>query len=105
MARMYERRLERKVGEALSDAPVVLIVGPAARARPRSPGRSGKRAGPMSRLTTGRRSTPRNPNPAGFARGLDEATIDEIQRAPELLLAIKKSVDDDYRPGRSSVLP
>jgi hypothetical protein len=33
-------------------------------------------------------------------RGLDRAVIDEIQRAPQLLLAIKKSVDEDRRPGR-----
>lgn len=33
-------------------------------------------------------------------RSLDRAVIDEIQRAPELLLAIKKSVDEDRRPGR-----
>ena len=33
-------------------------------------------------------------------RGLDRATIDEIQRVPELLLAIKKTVDEDYSPGR-----
>ena len=26
--------------------------------------------------------------------------IDEVQRAPQLLLAIKKSVDEDRRPGR-----
>jgi predicted AAA+ superfamily ATPase len=39
-------------------------------------------------------------DPAGFIRGLDRAIIDEIQRAPNLLLAIKKTVDEDYRPGR-----
>ncbi|WP_254919227.1 ATP-binding protein [Oceanicola sp. 22II-s10i] len=39
-------------------------------------------------------------DPQGFVRGLDNATIDEVQRAPDVLLAIKKSVDDDYRPGR-----
>ena len=39
-------------------------------------------------------------DPVGFIRGLNVATIDEVQRAPELLLAIKKSVDEDYRPGR-----
>jgi predicted AAA+ superfamily ATPase len=33
-------------------------------------------------------------------RSLDRAVIDEIQRAPSLLLAIKKSVDEDRRPGR-----
>jgi hypothetical protein len=39
-------------------------------------------------------------DPAGFIRGLDRAIIDEIQRVPDLLLAIKKTVDEDYRPGR-----
>jgi hypothetical protein len=39
-------------------------------------------------------------DPAGFSRGLDRAVIDEIQRAPDLLLAVKKTVDEDYRPGR-----
>jgi predicted AAA+ superfamily ATPase len=35
---------------------------------------------------------------AGFIRGLDRVTIDEVQRAPDLLLAIKKSIDEGYRP-------
>jgi hypothetical protein len=39
-------------------------------------------------------------DPAGFVRGLDRVTVDEIQRVPDLLLAIKKSVDEDRRPGR-----
>jgi predicted AAA+ superfamily ATPase len=39
-------------------------------------------------------------DPVGMIRSLDCAVIDEIQRAPELLLAIKKSVDEDRRPGR-----
>ena len=39
-------------------------------------------------------------DPAGFVRGLDRAVIDEVQRAPDLLRAIKKTVDDDRRPGR-----
>ena len=39
-------------------------------------------------------------DPAGMIRSLDRAVIDEIQRAPKLLLAIKKNVDDDRRPGR-----
>jgi predicted AAA+ superfamily ATPase len=39
-------------------------------------------------------------DPSGFARGLDMAIVDEVQRAPELLRAIKKSVDADRRPGR-----
>jgi predicted AAA+ superfamily ATPase len=39
-------------------------------------------------------------DPIGMIRNLDRAVIDEIQRAPQLLLAIKKSVDEDRRPGR-----
>ncbi len=39
-------------------------------------------------------------DPVGFLRGLDRAVIDEIQRAPDLVLAIKTAVDDEQRPGR-----
>lgn len=39
-------------------------------------------------------------DPTGFIRDINFAIIDEIQRAPNLLLAIKKSVDEDRRPGR-----
>jgi predicted AAA+ superfamily ATPase len=39
-------------------------------------------------------------DPVAFIRGLDCAVIDEVQRAPDLLLAIKQSVDEDRRPGR-----
>lgn len=39
-------------------------------------------------------------DPLGFARQLDRAIIDEVQRAPELLLALKLVIDQDRRPGR-----
>lgn len=40
-------------------------------------------------------------DPTGFLADLDTAVaIDEVQRAPELLLAIKEAVDRDQRPGR-----
>ena len=39
-------------------------------------------------------------DPTGFVRALDRTTIDEVQRVPDLLRAIKKSVDDDRRAGR-----
>lgn len=39
-------------------------------------------------------------DPVGFVRGLDRAAIDEVQRAPDLLLAIKEAVDADPAPGR-----
>ena len=39
-------------------------------------------------------------DPQGFVRRLDRAIIDEVQRAPELLLALKLAIDQDRRPGR-----
>jgi predicted AAA+ superfamily ATPase len=39
-------------------------------------------------------------DPVGIMRDIDRAIIDEIQRAPGLFLAIKKTVDEDRRPGR-----
>jgi len=39
-------------------------------------------------------------DPVGFIRGLDRVTIDEVQRAPDLLLAITTSIREDERPGR-----
>ena len=39
-------------------------------------------------------------DPAGFVRGLQNAAIDEIQRAPNLILALKKEVDEHPDPGR-----
>lgn len=39
-------------------------------------------------------------DPIGFIRRHDAIIIDEIQRAPELLMAIKLSIDNDRRSGR-----
>jgi hypothetical protein len=39
-------------------------------------------------------------DPTGFVRRLDCAIIDEVQRAPELLMALKLAIDKDRRPGR-----
>lgn len=39
-------------------------------------------------------------DPVGMIRAQDRSVIDEIQRAPQLLLAIKKTIDEDRRPGR-----
>lgn len=39
-------------------------------------------------------------DPTGFVRGLSRATLDEVQRAPDLLRAIKRFVDEDRRAGR-----
>jgi predicted AAA+ superfamily ATPase len=40
-------------------------------------------------------------DPGGFVRGLPErVTLDEVQRVPEILRAVKVAVDADRRPGR-----
>jgi predicted AAA+ superfamily ATPase len=39
-------------------------------------------------------------DPTGMVRELGRAIIDEVQLAPELLRAIKESIDNDRRPGR-----
>jgi predicted AAA+ superfamily ATPase len=39
-------------------------------------------------------------DPVGFVNQIDKAIIDEIQRAPELLRAIKLSIDKNRQPGR-----
>lgn len=39
-------------------------------------------------------------DPIGFINRIDKAIIDEIQRAPELLRAIKLSIDENRQPGR-----
>jgi len=39
-------------------------------------------------------------DPVGFVRAANPMVVDEIQRAPELLLAIKEVVDSGYDPGR-----
>src|SRR5208282_5846476 len=97
---MYKRFVERRVEEALSDTPVVLIVGPRRAGKTtlvRKMGESGRTYITLDDQTT---LDAAQSDPVGFIRGLDQAIIDEIQRAPDLLLAIKKTVDEDYRPGR-----
>jgi len=97
---MYERFVERRAEEALSDTPVALIVGPRRAGKTtlvRKMGEAGRTYITLDDQTT---LDAAQSDPVGFIRGLDQAIIDEIQRVPDLLLAIKKTVDEDYRPGR-----
>ena len=97
---MYERLIEHRTKEALSDTPVVLIVGPRRAGKTtlvRKIGEDGRTYVTLDDQTV---LDAARSDPAGFIRGFDRAIIDEIQRAPDLLLAIKKTVDEDYGPGR-----
>jgi len=97
---LYPRLLEPRVIEAMADTPVVFVAGP------RQAGKTTlvlRMAEPGIRyLTLDDELTllAAKEDPVGMIRSLDRAVIDEIQRAPELLLAIKKTVDEDRRPGR-----
>ena len=97
---LISRYLQPRVREALADTPVVLINGP------RQAGKTTlarQLAGQgMRYLTLDDPSTllSAREDPTGLLRSLDRAVIDEVQRAPELLVAIKRAVDQDRRPGR-----
>ena len=97
---MYTRFAQRRVEEALSDTPVVLIVVPRRSGKTtlaRHLAQAGRRYITLDDQTTLQSA---QSDPGGFIRGLDLAIIDEIQRVPELLLAVKKTVDENDRPGR-----
>ena len=97
---MYERFVEHRVEEALSDTPVVLVTGPRRAGKTTLVRKMGEAGRTYITLDDQTALEAARTDPSGFIRGLDRAIIDEIQRAPDLLLAIKKTVDEDYRPGR-----
>src|ERR1700757_3303774 len=97
---MYQRFVERRAEEALSDTPVVLIVGPRRAGKTTLVRKMGEAGRIYITLDDQTVLEAAQSDPAGFIRGLDQAIIDEIQRVPDLLLAIKKTVDEDYRYGR-----
>ncbi|ASG21000.1 ATP-binding protein [Nitrospirillum viridazoti] len=97
---MFERFVAHRVEEALSDTPVVLVVGPRRAGKTTLVRKMGTDNRAYITLDDQTALAAAQSDPAGFIRGLDQAIIDEVQRAPDLLLAIKKTVDEDYRPGR-----
>ena len=95
----YPRKIEKNINLAMKYTPVVMINGPR---------QSGK-------TTLAQQHTPSLPyytldddnilnsalqDPIGFIKRIDRGIIDEIQRAPELMRAIKLSVDQNRQPGR-----
>ena len=100
-ASFYPRLIENRLAEAMADTPVVLLAGPRQAGKTTLVRQIAALRG-LRYLSLDDEVTllAARDDPAGMIRSLDVAVIDEVQRAPQLLLAIKKSVDEDRRPGR-----
>jgi uncharacterized protein len=96
---VYKRHLAKSLREALRDTPVTLIVG--ARQSGKSTLAKEVSKGIYLTLDDFTVLSPMRQDPYGFLNGFEGAVIlDEIQRAPEAFLAIKRLVDEDRRPGK-----
>ncbi len=99
MVDLYPRLLDSRVHEALNDTPVVLINGPRQCGKTTLVQLHGQGI-PYFTLDDDNLLSSVRADPVGFIRRLDRAVIDEVQHAPELLRAMKISIDQDRRPGR-----
>ncbi|MBX2809044.1 MAG: ATP-binding protein [Cellvibrionaceae bacterium] len=98
---LYTRNIAPRIAEAQADTPVILITGPRQTGKTTLVrGIAQQQALHYLTLDDELSLLSARQDPEGMIRNLDRAVIDEIQRAPQLLLAIKKSVDEDRRPGR-----
>ena len=97
---MYPRFVEQRIHDALIDTRVVLLCGPRQLGKTTLARRIAGDSMPFASLDDSTTLDAALADPVGFLRGLDRVVIDEIQRAPELILAIKTAVDTDSRPGR-----
>lgn len=99
-APIYPRYIQPRIVEALADTPVVLLSGPRQAGKTTLVRQFSGEKRKFITLDDELTLLAARQDPVGLIRSLDCAVIDEVQRAPALLLAIKKSVDEDRRPGR-----
>src|SRR5580765_7735524 len=95
---LFPRFSAELVATAFKDTPVVMVTGP----------RECGKTTLVLDLVTGNREfitmdddtvlAAARSDPTGLVRALDRTTMDEVQRVPDLLRAIKKSVDDVAGP-------
>lgn len=99
---MFPRFSARLVRDALADTPVVFVMG--ARQVGKTTLVQDLIDGSWEYITfdDGAQAEVAREDPVGFIRNLPPKRIalDEVQRVPETLLAIKQSVDEDRTPGR-----
>ena len=99
-APLYLRWIAPRIAEALLDTPAVLLAGPRQAGKTTLVRQFAEQGFRYLTLDDELTLLSAREDPAGMIRSLDRAVIDEIQRAPQLLLAIKASIDEDRRPGR-----
>lgn len=94
------RRMVDRLVEAMTDTPVVCLLGPRQSGKSTLVRRAFPKRAYYSFDDAALRATAKHDAP-GFVANLPETvTLDEVQRAPEVLLAIKMAVDENRRPGR-----
>ena len=101
LGRILDRHAASPLREALADTRVVLVNGA------RQCGKSTlvaqvarERGATWFSLDRGTTLQAARRDPTSFVRAANPMVVDEIQRAPELLLAMKEVVDSDFEPGR-----
>ena len=97
---LFRRFSADRVRTALKDTPVVMVNGPRQSGKTTLVREFATADHAYMTLDDETVMEAARSDPAGFIRGLGRAIVDEVQRVPELLRAIKRSVDEDRRPGR-----
>jgi len=100
---LFKRNLTNRLLEALSDTPVVLLHGARQTGKSTLVQDMARELHPATYLTFDNATTLRaaKRDPEGFLEAYDGPIIlDEVQRVPEILVAIKALVDRDRTPGR-----